>query len=107
MPPSGRIKFRIPPKIAAQQTENAQFLKVSIQFTPVISIIEIAKINIIAVIITSASIIPMIPEEAERSTESFLFSKISLIPEEIERQIFHERSDIIDGRKIAAITRTA
>lgn len=70
-------------------------------------IIEIEKINIIAVVTISASIIPIIPEAAERSDESFLFSKISPIPADMERQIFHERSEIIEGRKIAEITKIA
>ena len=63
--------------------------------------------NITAVMTTSASIIPITEEADERIAEKFLFPKISPIPEEIERLIFHESKLIAEGRKIAAITTIA
>ena len=69
--------------------------------------IPTAKMNITAVITTSASIIPMTEEAEERIAEKFLFPKISPIPDELERLIFQESKLITEGRKIDAITTIA
>ena len=99
--------FKIPHTITQQQTEKDQFFISYNYIPPVISIIETEKINITAVRITRASIIPITEEAAIKRAERFFVPKKPHIPEETERQIFHESKLMIGGRKIAAITKTA